>query len=683
MADNNKPNFFEELKRRKIYRVGIVYAITGWLLVQIADTTFSYLGIPDRVATTLIIIVIIGFPVALILAWAFEISPEGIIRTSSGSSKSNPLPDKRKKPFTSAITIIILAVLVIAQFVFFTFFRNPDSGLLSEEVREERVAVAPFNNFTGDHSLDAFGYMASEWITSGLRQLEVKTSSPEIMRRYKDNVGILPGNPNNEVSLFGLTSAKYVVTGSYYLEDDFLQITSRLESAISGEIIHDFPNIRGSISKKEGLITELSDKIKGFWAVKEASIKSRINAPKYDAYQIYLDCSLSDWSCYLDALEVDSTFILAWTGLYYASSLWGIDSLMEQARSYISDHWDECTQFEKNGSNFVSYGNQKRYKEALEALNANFELDPLDPMVIHESAFFYLCLNQPEKAAERFEILFSDHETFKEIIIPNSYYHYLEALNRSGESRKAMDFAQSFKNDQDVIRIIRDELNWALLKEGKFDELHDWIEFYQANDMHISYLNLAYQFNEIFPNVDTNIFTSRANEQISGRSTLGEVGSWSVMPLRNFSSKAFALYVLKEYDQAEKLIREYTAQDYANYTDNWWSKSFPLYGQLWIDGFLGTIYARQGKTQLAMQQIEQLESQRSKLDTFVSRKGRGVIPYYQARIYAILGEKDMAVASLKKSKQDGRLCEHSNFTNDWDLANLYDYEPFIELLKFQ
>jgi hypothetical protein len=108
-----------------------------------------------------------------------------------------------------------------------------------------------------------------------------------------------------------------------------------------------------------------------------------------------------------------------------------------------------------------------------------------------------------------------------------------------------------------------------------------------------------------------------------------------------------------------------------------------LYGSLWFDGFLGAIYARREKADLAMMQIEKLESRHSEIPAFVPRKARGVIPYYQARIYAILGEKGRAVASLKKSIQDGRLCEHSNFTNDWDLANLYDYKPFIDLLKFQ
>ena len=155
------------------------------------------------------------------------------------------------------------------------------------------------------------------------------------------------------------------------------------------------------------------------------------------------------------------------------------------------------------------------------------------------------------------------------------------------------------------------------------------------------------------------------------------------MPLKNFSSKAYAFYILKEYDQAEKLMTEYTEQDYAIFADNQSSRDFPVYAPLWIDGFLGAIYARQGKTGLATEQIEKVESHRSEIGTFVPRKLRGAIPYLQARIYAILGEKDLAVAALKKSIHDGRLCEHGNFTNDWDLATLYDYEPFIELMKFQ
>ena len=176
MADKNKPDFFRELKRRKVYRVAIVYALTGWIIVQIGNATFPSLNIPDWVASAVIVIVIIGFPLAIIFAWAFQLSPDGFIRTTSESAEINPLPASRKKPFTSTITIIVLVVLVVAQFVYFTFIRKQDSGILSEEILEEWMAVAPINNFTWDTKPDAFGYMVSEWITSGLRQLEVKTS---------------------------------------------------------------------------------------------------------------------------------------------------------------------------------------------------------------------------------------------------------------------------------------------------------------------------------------------------------------------------------------------------------------------------------------------------------------------------------------------------------------------------
>jgi TolB-like protein len=234
MSDHQKPGFFTELKQRKVYRVALVYVFTAWLLIQIADATFDFLHIPDWVGTVLIVALIIGFPIALILAWAFEMSPRGMIRTGSELAEANPLSTRKKKPLTGPVTIIVLVVLVVAQFVYFSYIRKPGNEVLAREIREERVAVAPFNNFTGDVTLDAFGMMASEWITSGLRQLKVNTTSPEMMRKHRDKVGILPGNPTGEVSLYELTSAKYVVTGSYYLEGDLLKVSSRLESALSG-----------------------------------------------------------------------------------------------------------------------------------------------------------------------------------------------------------------------------------------------------------------------------------------------------------------------------------------------------------------------------------------------------------------------------------------------------------------
>jgi RNA polymerase sigma factor (sigma-70 family) len=77
----NSRNFFAELKRRKVYKVGIAYAVVAWVLMQVASQIFPFFEIPNWAVRLVVLLLIIGFPVALILAWAFELTPEGIKRT--------------------------------------------------------------------------------------------------------------------------------------------------------------------------------------------------------------------------------------------------------------------------------------------------------------------------------------------------------------------------------------------------------------------------------------------------------------------------------------------------------------------------------------------------------------------------------------------------------------------------
>jgi len=79
----NPRTFFGELKRRNVYKVAVAYAIVGWLLVQVATQVFPFLEIPNWVVRFVIVLVAAGFPIALVIAWAFEITPQGIERTES------------------------------------------------------------------------------------------------------------------------------------------------------------------------------------------------------------------------------------------------------------------------------------------------------------------------------------------------------------------------------------------------------------------------------------------------------------------------------------------------------------------------------------------------------------------------------------------------------------------------
>src|SRR2546430_8816985 len=77
----NARNFPAELKRRNVYKVAVAYAVVGWLVIQVSSTVLPTFHAPEWVIQTLVVLVALGFPIALVIAWAFELTPEGLKRT--------------------------------------------------------------------------------------------------------------------------------------------------------------------------------------------------------------------------------------------------------------------------------------------------------------------------------------------------------------------------------------------------------------------------------------------------------------------------------------------------------------------------------------------------------------------------------------------------------------------------
>src|SRR5207237_9557829 len=89
-------NFFAELKRRNVYKVAVAYAVVGWLLIQIATQVFPFFEIPNWAIRLAVLAIVIGFPIALVIAWAFELTPEGLRRTEDvGLAVAPPRPRDR------------------------------------------------------------------------------------------------------------------------------------------------------------------------------------------------------------------------------------------------------------------------------------------------------------------------------------------------------------------------------------------------------------------------------------------------------------------------------------------------------------------------------------------------------------------------------------------------------------
>src|SRR5438445_11722143 len=116
-AMSERPSFFAELRRRNVYKVAVAYAIVGWLLVQVATQVFPFLEIPNWVVRLVIALVIIGFPIALIIAWAFEATQEGIKRTAVADAMPVSAATRRKKHAWIYVVVIAAAISVTLFFL--------------------------------------------------------------------------------------------------------------------------------------------------------------------------------------------------------------------------------------------------------------------------------------------------------------------------------------------------------------------------------------------------------------------------------------------------------------------------------------------------------------------------------------------------------------------------------------
>ena len=239
-------SFFTELQRRNVVRVGLAYTVIAWVIAQVAELAFDSFGAPDWTIKSLIVLLLLGLPLALIFAWVYEMTPEGIKKEKDVDRSQSITPQTGRR-----IDRVIIAMLVVALafFAFDKYAREPAatetaSNLEPEAVTEpvqqaastiraaapeKSVAVLPFVAMSNGPDDEYFADGLTEEILNSLAQL------PELLVTARTSAfafkgGDLPPVPEIAEKL----GVRHVVEGSVRRSGDRLRVTAQLIRASDG-----------------------------------------------------------------------------------------------------------------------------------------------------------------------------------------------------------------------------------------------------------------------------------------------------------------------------------------------------------------------------------------------------------------------------------------------------------------
>lgn len=253
---------FAELRRRHIWRVTVAYVVAGWLLIQVATQVFPFFKIPDWSVRLVVLVIALGFPVAVVLAWIFEMTPEGVRRTEPADSP-DARPEHQARQVGRQLNAVIITVLIFAIAVLgwrvlvlsrapasttapiVTTTRNPDSAAEvaasgpsvsavpapATSIPEKSVAVLPFTDESGVKNDQFFSDGLSEDLITALSQFAglkvISRNSAFQFRNSKDRaqtIGVKLG-------------VAHLLEGSVHRQRDTVRISAALVNAADGSIL--------------------------------------------------------------------------------------------------------------------------------------------------------------------------------------------------------------------------------------------------------------------------------------------------------------------------------------------------------------------------------------------------------------------------------------------------------------
>jgi TolB-like protein/Tfp pilus assembly protein PilF len=454
-------SFFDELKRRNVFRMGIAYMVAAWVILQAIDFALELISAPDWVLQVFFLVAVVGLPIVLILSWIFEMTPEGIKLESEIDRSQSVTRETSRKLDRTIIVFLAFAVVFLLADRFMTREDTPIPTPTAEPIvtqadisdqdatsSKRSIAVLPFVNMSSDPEQEYFSDGLSEELLNRLAnndQLHVaaRTSSFQFKGKNQDigAIGrqlkvdnVLEGSVRKSGTRLRITAQLIQVDNGYHLWSETYEREMDDVFAIQDDI---------SLAITKALEAELGA---------STAASSQKPTENLEAYQLYLqaryllakrggDNLIKSVELFKQATDLDSNFSKAWSGMAFTYSLIPAYTLkisapdagnlgLESARNAIRidpnnpeaymvlgrifartkiniekgrENFEKAYQLEPNNADIANmYGDFLaligNFPEALKIESRAIELDPLAAVHHSDLAFVYLMLNQNEKA---------------------------------------------------------------------------------------------------------------------------------------------------------------------------------------------------------------------------------------------------------------------------------------------
>jgi tetratricopeptide (TPR) repeat protein len=456
-SPNKLIKFWQELKRRKTGKVVIAYAATAFIILQLADILTPALLLPAWTTRLVTLLLIIGFPVAVIFSWIFDITPDGIKKTESVEAvkkrKSQAVAIRRGiKPSDIIIASLIIIVAILA---YPKIFERDTIEKLRSSGERISVAVMPFQNKTNDTYWDVWQDGIQDMLITSL------SNSGELKVRQAESILSLiqSGEHTNYASITPSVAraiskkldAHVFIYGGINQVGSTIRINAKLIDSNSDEVFRSF-QVDGTADKILWILDSLAFEVKNFLII--SNLKKGVSPDDYqliattnspEAYSLFLlgnkayrDADyFASYKIYLQALAVDSNFFEAALKLSVA---YFNEYLYDEAKRWCLMAYDKRDQMPlqlKIITNRVYAILFESPIEEIKYLRQLQELDDLVPSYFYSSGYAYSRMLQFEKAIPEYEKALEIYD--KSGIKPSWVFNYVqlgEAYNKTGQYKK-------------------------------------------------------------------------------------------------------------------------------------------------------------------------------------------------------------------------------------------------------